>query len=182
MKLYLVRHTRVDTPAGICYGNSDVGLANTFPKELFAVQSKLEGIRFAKIYSSPLKRCVTLAQNLSRSVIIDERIREFDFGEWEHKAWNDIYALETGKKWFNDYVNTSCPQGESFRMMLRRVNEFLSRQLPDTDENILIVTHAGIIRAFLILIEDYTINEAFDTPVAYGEVITIEKKKRDTTK
>lgn len=174
MNIYLLRHTHVDVPKGICYGNSDVGLAKTFPEELLAVKKQLQDISFAKTYSSPLKRCVTLAENLSKSVIIDERIREYNFGEWERMTWDDIYALDKGKKWFNDYVNVACPQGESFEMMLQRVDKFLG-ELPDTDENILVVTHAGIIRAILILLENYTVNQAFDTPVAYGQIIMIEK-------
>lgn len=174
MRLYLVRHTRVDMPAGICYGNSDVELADTFCQELLAVKSQLEGIRFARTYSSPLKRCALLAGKLSENgAIIDERIREYDFGEWECMPWDDIYALEKGKEWFDDYVNTPCPQGESFGTMLERVRQFV-RSLPQTDGNTLIVTHAGIIRAFLILLKNCTIDEAFDRKIGYGEIITIE--------
>ena len=181
MKLYLVRHTRVKMAPGICYGNSEVGLADTFPEELSAIQSELEGIRFAKTYSSPLKRCVALAGELSGNVIVDGRIREFDFGQWERRPWDDIYALDKGKEWFDDYVNTSCPQGESFRMMLGRVRRFIG-SLSNTDENVLIVTHAGIIRAFLILLEGYTVNEAFDRKIGYGEVITLLLGKTEEVK
>ena len=41
MKIYLVRHTRVDMPAGICYGNSDVALAETFEEEARKVREQL---------------------------------------------------------------------------------------------------------------------------------------------
>lgn len=34
MKLYLVRHTRVDVPSGICYGQTDVPLADSFETEM----------------------------------------------------------------------------------------------------------------------------------------------------
>lgn len=173
MKLYLVRHTQVDMPKGICYGHADVGLAETFPQELAAIKQRLNGIRFAKAYSSPLKRCVTLARELSDDFTVDNRIKEFNFGEWERVAWNDIYEQEHGKKWFDDYVNVVCPNGESFAMMLARVRNFIE-ELPRTDENILIVTHAGIIRAFLMVLRNFTVNQAFDTPVAYGEVMTIQ--------
>jgi Fructose-2,6-bisphosphatase len=160
-------------PKGICYGHADVGLADTFPEEMATVRSQLQGIAFEKIYSSPLKRCITLAQELSVNFMIDERIKEYNFGDWERKDWNDIYASDEGKKWFDDYLNTICPQGESFQMMLKRVERFI-HDLPVNAENILIVTHAGIIRAFFIILENYTIEKAFDTPVAYGQVIKIK--------
>lgn len=174
MKIYLVRHTRVDMPAGICYGNSDVALAETFEEEARKVREQLRDIPFGKTYSSPLRRCLLLAKELSGNAIIDERIREYDFGEWERRPWDDIYASDRGKEWFEDYINTACPQGESFRAMLDRVRRFID-SIPETDKNILIVTHAGIIRAFLILLENYTIDEAFDRKIAYGETVTIEK-------
>ncbi len=62
-------------------------------------------------------------------------------------------------------------------MMLERVRRFID-SLPKTVGNILIVTHAGIIRAFLILLEGYTVNEAFDRKIAYGEIIILEKQKK----
>ncbi len=172
MRLYLVRHTRVDVPKGICYGHADVDVVDTFHEELAAIQSRLRGITFDKTYSSPLKRCVLLANELSESHIVDDRIKEYNFGKWEYSKWDDIYAQEHGKKWFDDYLNTRCPEGESFRMLLQRVQRFID-DLPQNDGNILIVTHAGIIRSFLVLIENYSIDKAFDTAIAYGQVVKI---------
>lgn len=174
MRIYLVRHTSVDMPKGICYGQSDVELADTFPQELAEVKCRLHGTIFDKTYSSPLKRCITLARELSDEIIVDTRIKEYNFGEWERKTWNEIYALDEGRQWFHDYVNTMCPQGESFAMMLRRVRNFIEH-LSQNDKNILIVTHAGIIRAFLIVLENYSVEKAFDTPVVYGQIVMIEK-------
>lgn len=175
MNLYLVRHTQVDMTKGICYGHADVGLADTFPQELEVVKSNLEGVNFDKVYCSPLKRCMALANELWNDITIDERIKEFNFGEWERVAWNDIYAQEHGKEWFDDYVNVVCPGGESFAMMLERVRNFIG-DLPTDNKNILIVTHAGIIRAFLMILKDYSVNQAFDTPVAYGQVMQMNIK------
>lgn len=173
MRLYLVRHTQVDVPQGICYGQSDVGLAGSFSEEVATIRKQLESAApFEKAYCSPLKRCVLLTQNLTDDFTMDERIKEHNFGDWENKNWNDIYASDEGKKWFEDYVNTVCPGGESFKMMLERVRDFIN-DLPSYNEKVLIVTHAGIIRAFLILLKDYSINKAFDTPISYGEVITL---------
>ncbi len=173
--LYLVRHTRVNIPSGICYGNTDVELADTFKQELVAVESRLKGIIFDSIYSSPLKRCTTLAGSIAPNVIIDQRIREFNFGLWERMTWLDIYDLEEGKKWFDDYKNVRTPQGESLQMVLERVKDFIEA-LPKYFDNILIVTHAGIIRAFMILLEGVSIGKAFETPIGYGEVVRIELK------
>lgn len=174
MQLFLVRHTQVDMPKGICYGISNVDVAPSFEEEAALVIANVNRFEpFDAVYSSPLERCARLAKRLSDTVIIDPRLREYDFGEWEQMNWNDIYATDEGKKWFDDYVNTSCPGGESFRVMLDRVNDFL-QDVTDGRKKLLIVTHAGIIRAFLILLEGYSVSKAFDTPIVYGQMIKIQ--------
>ncbi|KGN78716.1 hypothetical protein HW49_07925 [Porphyromonadaceae bacterium COT-184 OH4590] len=171
--LYLVRHTRVNMPSGICYGSTDVELADTFEQELAILKSELKDIIFDRIYSSPLKRCASLAKSLDDNIVIDNRIREFDFGQWERKTWIDIYDLDEGKRWFDDYKNVCTPQGESLQMVLERVKEFIA-SLPNDFNNILIVTHAGIVRAFMILLDGISIEKAFETPIDYGRVVRIE--------
>ena len=43
MDIYLIRHTRVATAAGICYGRSDVPVAVTYAEDEAAVRAKLAG-------------------------------------------------------------------------------------------------------------------------------------------
>lgn len=174
MKLYLVRHTRVAVPSGICYGQSDVALAGTFHEEAAIIVKKLHDIRFEKVYSSPLSRCTLLSEKLADDISFDNRLKELHFGDWEMKAWDAIFDTEEGKEWFADYVNQPCPNGESYNNMLSRVRQFIA-DLPDTDGNVLIVTHAGIVRAFRVILENWSVKKAFDKPVAYGQVTIVEK-------
>lgn len=174
MTLYLLRHTRVDVPQGICYGQSDVPLAESFPEEAAAVVKKLSEIRFDRVYSSPLSRCMLLAEKISNAILEDDRLKELNFGDWEGKTWDSIYESEEGKHWFADYENIACPQGESFRMMIDRVSHFIG-DLPPDMENLLIVTHAGIIRSFLTILKGFSIDKAFNTPVDYGEISIISQ-------
>lgn len=170
MKLYLVRHTRVNVPQGICYGQTDVPLADSFDNEAAAVVEQLSGVRFDAAFSSPLSRCVKLAALTHQPFQLDERIKELNFGHWEGKSWNAIFESETGKKWFADYLNERCPQGESYRDMLQRVEDFIS-DLPQTNGNILVVTHAGVIHAFRVLLHKWTPEKSFDNPVTYGQIV-----------
>ncbi len=41
MTIYLIRHTKVAVKPGICYGQSDVGLADSFNKEAKIIQDKI---------------------------------------------------------------------------------------------------------------------------------------------
>ncbi len=85
MEIYLIRHTQPKVASGICYGQSDIGLANSFPEELASLKEELKHLLddHNMVYSSPLSRCQKLAHSLFKEVIvIDPRLMELDFGTW----------------------------------------------------------------------------------------------------
>ena len=59
MVIYLMRHTAVDVPQGVCYGQTDVPLKPTFETEATQTAANLQGLSFDKVYTSPLTRCVS---------------------------------------------------------------------------------------------------------------------------
>ncbi len=180
MKLYLVRHTKVDCLAGVCYGQSDVDVSITFDVEKSILAGKLQNIEFDKIYSSPLKRCAILAEAFISSpekVIYDQRLMELNFGKWEGKTWNEIEKSDEAQFWFNDYLNTPCPGGESYGDLLTRVRNFLNGlEKENSGNNVLIICHGGTIRAFHAIINNVNPQKAFDLKLDYGEVVEIELK------
>jgi alpha-ribazole phosphatase len=174
MKLTLIRHTSVDVPKGICYGITDVPLASTFRNEMEQVGKNLGAADFDAAFTSPLSRCKKLAAQIlpDKHILIDDRLTELDFGNWEMEPWNVIFDSQDGKKWFTDYVNVRCPGGESFTDLIQRGKSFLE-DLQDTKYGrVVIFTHAGIIRAMTCLLQDKTPEEAFSTPFEYGQIIT----------
>lgn len=79
MKIVLIRHTSVDVAQGVCYGHTDVALAPTFAEEARAVADKLRGYKFDRVYTSPLSRCVKLAEACGYpDAIRDRRLKEID--------------------------------------------------------------------------------------------------------
>jgi alpha-ribazole phosphatase len=176
MRLYLVRHTKVDTPSGWCYGQTDVGLFNTFQSERDAIISELDKVEFKQIYSSPLKRCALLAEHISGGNIkYDDRLMELDFGDWENRSWRDFENSPEAKLRLIDYVNIACPGGESYSDLLDRVEDFLDDLRGKySDGNVLIVTHSGIIRAFYSLINRVKPHISFELNVDYGQISEIE--------
>ena len=49
-----MRHTAVDVPQGVCYGQTDVPLKPTFEMEATQTAAHLQGLSFDKVYTSPL--------------------------------------------------------------------------------------------------------------------------------
>jgi alpha-ribazole phosphatase len=172
MQVYLVRHTRVALPPGICYGVSDVALAGSCEHEMNIVIQKLMHLSNPFVYSSPLSRCRLLAEKLSNKVILDDRLKELNFGVWELQPWDSIKGPEAGK-WMNNFVNISCPGGESYLDLSERVRNFLF-DLSNTNTNaIVIVTHAGIIRSILSMVQNIPLHQSFEIQIAYGEIVEI---------
>jgi len=173
MEITLIRHTSVDVEPGICYGQSDVHVAASFEKEANAVRSKLHGQTFDCIYSSPLSRCLQLADYCGYSnPVIDKRLMEIDFGAWEMKRWGDIEDPQL-QHWFDDWLDESPTGGESFNDMINRVSDFISEIKRLSYQRVAIFTHAGVIRAACIINKKISAAEAFNYKVEYGNCIKI---------
>ena len=176
MEIYLVRHTETICEKGICYGQSDVDIAEPFEAAFENILSQLPSE--AIIFSSPLKRCVTLAKHIQNTIKTisyeeDKRLMEMNFGDWEMKNWDTI-PHEQLNLWMEDFVNIKVSNGESFVELHKRVDEFLSDKISKkTNIPVIIVAHAGIIRSFLCHHSSLPLKDAFQNKVAFGEVIKI---------
>ena len=169
MELILVRHTKVAVK-GVCYGFSDVNLADTFEREKDEVL-KIVDTKGILVVSSPLSRCTKLASYLSSKFQTDKRIKELNFGDWEMKKWDDLSDPKFDI-WMNDYINYKCPNGESLLDMKSRVEDFYKEITSKNYNKVIIVTHGGVIRLFYHLIKGVSLENIFDIKIEYGEVHT----------
>jgi alpha-ribazole phosphatase len=176
MEIYLVRHTETICEKGVCYGQSDVGLAEPFESVFENIVSQLPPE--AIIFSSPLKRCVILAEYIQDNIKTisfekEDRLMEMNFGDWEMKNWNEIPPGQLNP-WMEDFVNICISNGESFVELHKRVGEFLSQISKETTKPIIIVAHAGVIRSILCHHTSLPLKDAFNNKVDFGQVIKIE--------
>ncbi|MFV8327124.1 alpha-ribazole phosphatase [Flavobacterium sp. ZS1P14] len=177
MEVYLVRHTETVCEKGICYGQSDVKIAAPYDAVFKSVLNQLP--KEAMLYSSPLLRCVLLANYIKENSEIatvnkDCRLMEMNFGDWEMKKWDQIEAEELNL-WMTDFVNVRVSNGESFTDLYGRVVDFINNELQTVDSKpVIIVAHAGVIRSFLCKISDLPLADAFQNKVDFGAVIKIQ--------
>lgn len=177
MKILAVRHTSVNVPSGFCYGQSDVPLAPTFEKEKVEVLQRLSMETYQRVYSSPLTRCTELAESVWRGypVVYDHRLLEMNFGEWECRPWDEIAKTEEAKAWFSDWVNVACPGGESYLQLLARVQSFIQQIVSSHfGENILVVTHGGVIRSMISLLSGMDPKKTFDLNIDFGSITKLD--------
>ena len=171
MKIYLVRHTSVDVPEGTCYGQTDVPLKKTFEEEAAVVYKKLAGKEIDKAFSSPLSRCRCLSVFCEyQDAIIDDRLKELYFGDWETQRWNDIDM----SIWENDWINPPTPNGESFKQMYARIVSFFNDLEQESYNSVVIFTHGGVINCARVYFEQIDIDKSFEQKPQYGEIIEFE--------
>ncbi|MDX1957086.1 MAG: histidine phosphatase family protein [Leptospiraceae bacterium] len=154
MEIYLLRHPKILSPKGICYGFTDFE-ATASQEEVDKIKTYLPNEFIT--YSSPLVRCKKLAKSFSSDPILDSDLKEMNFGEWENRYWSDIPKEEV-ELWTSDIVNKIVPGGESFLQVKARTENFLKRL---GDKTYLVVTHSGVIRTFLNIFTGVPLENSF---------------------
>lgn len=176
MELYLIRHTSVAVPKGICYGGTDVALSSTFEEEAAVVKSRLEGLKFDAVFTSPLSRAVKLAAFCGYAdAKKDERLKELNFGEWEMKSFDDLYKEdERFREWCEgDYVNLPAPGGESLAQQMERFRQFIEEKKRQGHQRIAAFCHGGILACGLIMTGQATKENALAVVPPYGSVVNL---------
>ncbi len=173
--LTLIRHPTPDIAPGICYGQLDADVTNSFNNECNQIVSFIPPPHL--ILTSPLLRTRKLADFLARAqhcaVRNDARLLEKHFGSWEGLAWDDIPRGEIDD-WAKNVMNHAPPDGESAQQLMQRVREFLSdlKKLPQ--QNIALVAHGGSIRAILAQLADIPLTDTLHWEIDYGAVIAVK--------
>ena len=173
MEIFLVRHTTPDIEKGICYGQTDLDITDTFQNEVNAVKNHIP-VGDHAIYSSPLKRCTLLAHELGTTVCTDKRLMELNFGQWEMQAWDKI-PQESLQPWMDDFVNEAPPEGESYVQLKERAMECFNDITTKNHKSVAIVCHGGVIRALLATILNIELKDSFQIKIPYGHVVHLTK-------
>lgn len=171
--LYLIRHGSVAVPQGICYGRSNVGLAEPASELASQLRDKLPE-KYA-LWSSPLSRCRLLAQKLGEPRL-DARLMEMDFGDWEMCNYDAIDRRQIDA-WAAAPLDFSPPNGESVKTMQERVLSFFTSMLAEpVHDDVVVVAHAGPIRIICGKVFKQPKEQWLYMPIAYGEMIRLEIK------
>ena len=146
--------------------------------------SALSGVKFDKVFSSPLKRALETAEILSRNcpIILDDRLKEINFGDCDGGQFDEMKADATHPlhNFFckpEDYVP---PVGaESFENVIARGQAFFREQILPLEgkcENVLVVAHGAFNRSVLNTIAGIPIKEFWQIglPNCAASILSLE--------
>ncbi|SMF40356.1 histidine phosphatase family protein [Pseudobacteriovorax antillogorgiicola] len=171
--IFYLRHTTIENLQSLCYGQSEMPLADSYLQELDHIAEELSKLNIEQVFSSPSKRCLRLAHDLfpQKQVCVDDRLRELNFGRWEQKPWGEI-AKDQIDVWASNFVHQSPPGGESFESLVNRLQDFHEEHRQQSVS--LAVSHGGVLRAVHCLKHRRGLEKAFDHTCKYGSIIGYE--------
>lgn len=157
MNIYLIRHGEsVWNMEGRVQGRGDPGLSVQGKRQARAVAKRVKKEKIGLIYASSLKRSAQtagiIASETGAKIRFRPDIQEIILGAWQGKTIDEIKRLYPGSyaAWLKSPSKARIPGWEGVPNFTRRINRAF-RSIIDTNSagNICVVTHWGVIAAFL---------------------------------
>lgn len=156
--LYLVRHAQSEyNEKGIFQGRLDSDLTPLGFVQARLLAQELIGKNIQLIYSSPQRRAyktaLTIADLLGVELVVDHRIREMSFGNYEGRPFWELMEQEgdTLRAWLSNPLDNPLPTQENMVEFGERVDAFLKDVLSSSYTDLLIVAHGGTLHAMVCL-------------------------------
>lgn len=147
MDIIMIRHGETEDNMDRVYSRDTTKLTSKGIEQIKRTKENIKDLKFSKVYYSPLTRTKETIKYLELDGIAENRIKEVDFGIFSGSDYETIlknYPKET-KIWTENPITYGIPQGESVEIAYNRLKDFLEEVI-EKDENILLITHEGIIR------------------------------------
>ena len=181
MNIYLLRHGQTEeNRKGSYYGNLDISLNAVGIAQGNKAKDFFKDIKLDKVYVSHKKRTLEMAKLVMGQkeieIIVDERINETNFGDFEGETYEEIQRLYPKEclDWEKDWKEFVPPNGESYIQLSKRVKSFMEHIKKLECDNILICSHSGVMRAVYCYIMDENIELFWKFGCKNGDISIIK--------
>ncbi len=177
LQLHFVRHAETVAPPGSLVGATDAALSTKGKVQAKQLAGQLPtGV---PCLCSPLLRArQTLEQlqdcGVAQKVSFDERLREIDFGDYELKTFAEIVAAGGDIDAWMEYSHFTFPHGESVACFVERLQALLAEWRLYQEEQLIVLTHGGVIRTMICLALGLDIKSYLLFNVKYASWSTVE--------
>ena len=183
--IFLLRHGEIETDEGKNYtGQMDLPLTKRGILQAEKWKKYLASVDFKEIYSSDLCRCLDTARIIAggKKIVVKKEFREIALGQWEglrREVVKEKYPVEWKQR--GDDIKYAPPGGESFLELFERAVPEFKKITENKAHDILIVTHAGVIRTVLTYVLGMPLVNMFRVVQDYSGMNLI-KNMGDTVK
>jgi len=176
VKITLVRHSEVITEyQGKYNGYIDISLSKKGKSDAKELAKKLQDVEFDRIYCSDLLRAKETLEAFDYRVepIYTEELREKSWGRHEGKSFQEIQAEGIEYKDFEQWI--SALDGEDFTSYTKKIQKYFYDTIFKEDAtHILVVTHSGVIKTLLSIVNNIPLEKAFSIELPYSSYITLD--------
>lgn len=187
-KLYLVRHGETEyNKKGCYYGWTNCSLSAEGIQQGKELAHTFEGLEYDVVLSSDLKRAVETAlliNSRSCEVLLDDRLRELHFGDWEGLGYQEIEQQypKHWAKWTTDWINTTPPGGENLLSMSKRITAFMEDVLTRYEgKSIVLVSHKGCLQLIVTYLMRLPLEKVWCFDFEHGKYSILEMLDRHCT-
>lgn len=166
------------TEKGSCFlGHTDAALTAEGWQQMQQGVARVSPQDYAAIYSSPLQRCAAFSHDWVGEAVplqLDNRLREYDFGDWDGQTAAEIHAREPdnlGRFWEDPWHYTP-PGAEPLPIFFARLEACIDELQQHYQGRVLLICHGGVIRALHCILNRLPVNDMFSYPVAHGSLHT----------
>lgn len=181
MRIYLVRHGETQwNVEGRIQGWKNSKLTEKGIKDALALGRYLKEVNFKCVYTSPFERAYDTAKYIvghrQCKILVNDNFRELNFGQWEGQDFNTVrsnYPDEEYNLW-NAPASYISVGGENIDEFLKRVKAGLLEIINNNHQgNILLVTHALVIKAIYNIIRQLPLEDIWNAPKIGNTSLTI---------
>jgi phosphoglycerate mutase (EC 5.4.2.1) len=148
-----------------------------------ALRLRNESIQY--LYSSDLPRAIATAEEIRRelkleTIISEPKIREFSFGDWEGKLWDELRQThsEIFRIWDNTPHLVQVPSGDNMYTFSEKVWKFLQELITKhRGETICLVSHGLTLKLLVTRALGFSIDEWLKTPLQFNTAVNILEVK-----
>ncbi|WP_297440293.1 histidine phosphatase family protein [Sulfurimonas sp.] len=177
MKITLVRHTEVEEAYHKRYnGHIDIGLSKKGQEQAKTLAKHFQTQLFDAVFCSDLLRAKETLQPFAQvsQAIYTQKLREKSWGKHEGMSFDEIIAEgEIEYQEFEQWIDAL--DGEPYAEYIQRVRTFFLEYLPRLNAvNVLVVTHAGVIRVLMGIVQELSLVDAFSLDVPYASYVVYD--------
>jgi broad specificity phosphatase PhoE len=162
-RILLIRHGHVEGIVPERFrGRADVPLSALGRRQAAATAARIAaGWRFARIYASPMRRCLetagAIAAPTGAQVETLPSLNDLDYGAWQWKTYDDVRAASPVlfERWFAAPETVRFPGGESLQDLVARTADALRTVIElHAGDTVVMLGHDSVNRAILMQLLD----------------------------
>ena len=180
-RIFLLRHAHSTANSkGILAGRTpNITLSKEGIGQLENLALRFAGAKFDQVISSPIQRCIETISFFENRPLLVDSFQEVDYGNWTGKKVSSLARNKDWRKIYTTPASVRFPNGETLPEVQTRALHGLDMHVKSKAKNVLIVTHADVIKVLLLHALGTHLNNIDKIQISNASISVIDQEKDD---